>query len=154
MDDTFHSDVLQSSVDLIHRRWRYILFVLFDVIAYPVLWCLFYSLRRWKHHWHGPRQVCSHLGVECFYNSTGQRAENSAQEAPEWLVTRVSVQPWTKDNNLLRKFKFSGTLPASYSDLQHLTWNLDCLWGCVSKSFRNLQLRLDKFVNLTSNYTD
>ena len=99
-------------------------------------------------------EVCNHLGVECFYDSIGQRAETSAREAPEWLVTSelrgVSVQPWTKDNNLLRKFKFSGTLPAPHSDPQHLTWNLECLWGCVSK----FQLRLDKFVNLTSNYTN
>ena len=99
-------------------------------------------------------EVCIHLGVKCFYDSIGQRAEILAREVPEWLVTRVSVQPWMKDNNLLRKFKFSGTLPAPHSDPQHLTWNLECLRGCVSKSFQNLQLRLDKFVNLTSNYTD
>ena len=68
-------------------------------------------------------EVCIHLGVECFYDSIGQRAEISAREAPEWLVTRVSVQPWTKDNNLLRKFKFSGTLPApnTHNDLPWLT---------------------------------
>ena len=37
-------------------------------------------------------EVCSRLGVECFYDSIGQRAEMSAREAPEWLSLQASYE--------------------------------------------------------------